>query len=108
MTQVQIAACLGISAACLSEHKGMDDKLKKAIEKGTAQGIRLVTAKLMKKVVSDDLGAIIFYLKCKAGWKETQVLEVSDIIENKEDNGENLQGATVNYMAVMQGITGKK
>jgi hypothetical protein len=79
MTSEQIALCLGISVASLCNKQNEYVEFFEAIKRGKAKGIALVTSELIKNVKAKNVTAQIFYLKCQAKWKETQVLEVEDI-----------------------------
>lgn len=75
MTQQQIADALGISERTLRNRKTESADFADAIKRGQAKGIVIVTNKLMGKALSGDTTAMIFYLKARAGWKETQKLQ---------------------------------
>ena len=81
MTFQQIADCLGIAYETLREKTHEYDAFSAAIKRGKAKGIALVTSELIKNVKNKNVTAQIFYLKCQAKWKETQVLEVEDITQ---------------------------
>lgn len=71
--QVLIAAELGISDATLRKH--YPDELATGVEKANA----LVTEALFKKATAksgpQSVTAAIFWLKARAGWKDTSVVE---------------------------------
>lgn len=71
----QIAMALGCSRSCLDDCRDRDPKLQKVIDRGRAKGIAYVAGKLMKKIDSADLTAIIFYLKAQAGWRDSVRVE---------------------------------
>ncbi len=79
LTQEQIAACLGIGEKTLYEKKHQYPLFAQAIKDGSAKGISIVTNKLFENVLSGNLGAQIFYLKCRANWREVNVQEITII-----------------------------
>ena len=77
LTQEQIAAALGISERTLRSRKGEIADFADAIKRGKAKGIALVTNKLMESIKGGNMTGMIFFLKTQAGWKETNVQEVT-------------------------------
>ena len=77
MTQVQIALALGMGESTLYEKMEKYPEFSEAIKSGKAQGIALVTEKLLEKVMGMDTTIILFYLKCQAGWRDSQDLNVT-------------------------------
>ena len=76
LTREQIALCLGISETTLYDRQRESEEFAQAIKKGEAVGIQQVANKLFSKATVDgDTTSLIFYLKTRAGWKETQVNE---------------------------------
>lgn len=45
------------------------------LDRGKAEANAKATGKLFKLVDRENLGAIAFWLKCQAGWRERQVIE---------------------------------
>lgn len=76
LTQQQIADSLGISVSTLYGRKRENEEFEEAIKRGKAKGIAVVTNELMKQIKSGSVTAMIFFLKARAGWKETQIQEV--------------------------------
>lgn len=89
ITQVNIAAILGISVPTLKAHYGDELKLGKA--KMIAQvGATLFqqavgrpakydgNGRLIQSELKPDRTSAIFIMKTQAGWKETSVVEISD------------------------------
>jgi DNA-binding CsgD family transcriptional regulator len=70
LTEGQIADALGITQNTLTNHKKRNLEFLDAIKRGQAKGIGVVTNKLMEQIKSGNTTAMIFYLKCRAGWKE--------------------------------------
>ena len=76
LNQQQIADALGIGVSTLMAKKNEFVEFQEAIKRGKAKGIAHVTSKLMAKVGAMDTTSILFYLKCQAGWKEVQELDI--------------------------------
>ena len=72
LTEQQIADSLGISRSTLSRRKLDDDTFDTALRKGRAKATVKVCSALMAEVEKGSLRAIIFYLKCRAGWREEE------------------------------------
>lgn len=88
MEQQDIALCLGIRAETLSKKKSEIALLNEAIKRGKARGIARVTAALLANVDNGNVTAQIFYLKCQAKWRDSEVIVISnndDIVKAKED-----------------------
>lgn len=67
------ATGLPISKSALQEHFAVE------LERGAPKANALIAQSLFKKAQGDSNGAVtaaIFYLKCRAGWKETTTVEV--------------------------------
>ena len=77
LTQEQIAAALGISESTLHQRKRDSADFAAAIKRGKAKGIALVTNKLMESIKGGNMTGMIFFLKTQAGWKETNLHEVT-------------------------------
>jgi len=77
LTQEQIALALGISETTLYANKRENADLADAIKRGQAKGVAVVTNKLMESIKGGNMTGMIFFLKCRAGWKETQVIEAN-------------------------------
>ena len=72
LTEQQIAECLGISLSTLNRRKVTDETFDTALRKGKAKAIVTVSNALMRECEKGSLRAIIFYLKCRAGWREEE------------------------------------
>lgn len=79
MDKKDIALCLGMKPSTLQLHQKKDSKFQAALDRGQAAGIAAVTGQLLKGINLGNMTAIIFYLKCRAHWKETSVLETRDL-----------------------------
>ncbi|MCK5445010.1 MAG: hypothetical protein KAI73_05255 [Rhodospirillaceae bacterium] len=71
--QASIAMCIrdGIDVKTLKEHFGPE--LKTALIKANAK----VAGAMFNKAIKGDVGAGRFWLNCRAGWKETNVNEMT-------------------------------
>ena len=78
LTEQQIADSLVISRSTLSRRKADNETFDTALRKGRAKATAKVSNALMKEVEKGSLRAIIFYLKCRAGWREEEP-EICDI-----------------------------
>jgi hypothetical protein len=68
LTESQIADNLGICRATLAKKKIEYSDFLDAIKKGKAKGIHEIANTLFEKAKKGDTTAMIFYLKCRAGW----------------------------------------
>lgn len=79
LTKEQIANCLGISYQTLNEKSKEYSDFSDAIKRGSAKGIATISNALFSSAKTGNTTAQLFYLKCRGGWKETQVNEHSGI-----------------------------
>lgn len=75
LTQQQIADALGMGESTLYEKLHAYPEFAEAIKRGKAKGIAHVANNLLRNVENGNAATQIFYLKCQAGWKETDVHE---------------------------------
>ena len=61
-----------------------------------------MTGQLLKQINLGNMTGIIFYLKSKAGWKETSVVEFKDAMLELPDTCTPEEAAAA-YMAAMRG-----
>ena len=73
----EIALALGISTATLYARKRESEEFKDAIKSGRAKANVFVGGKLMDLVKKGNVAATIFYMKARAGWRETGKLEIT-------------------------------
>lgn len=74
----QMSALLDISTSSFDRIIAQDAQVKGAIEKGRSKAIIEVGKSAYQQAVSGKVPAMtMFYLKCRAGWKETQAHEHS-------------------------------
>jgi transcriptional regulator with XRE-family HTH domain len=69
VTQVDIGLMLGISKPTLEKYYNNELQL------GTAKANAQIAGALYNKAISGDTTSMIFWLKCRAGWKEKIVIE---------------------------------
>lgn len=74
MTLRQISDFYCVPVSYLNKRRKMIDSLNQAIARGQASGTQRVTTKLMELIDSGNLIATLFYLKCRAGWREADKL----------------------------------
>lgn len=94
----EIANDLGISYSTLQSRKRESEEFRIAIKRGKAKANVFVGGKLMEKIKSGDTASIIFYMKSRCGWKETQRIEGEMTTTKKPPEG--LQGI---YNALARG-----
>lgn len=70
MTITQICHVLGISDQTLLRRRGENPAIDEALKRGKARQIHKMAQKLVDLGEAGDLGAIIFYLKAQAGWRD--------------------------------------
>tara|TARA_Y100000114_G_scaffold141925_1_gene148068 strand:- start:669 stop:1082 length:414 start_codon:yes stop_codon:yes gene_type:complete len=70
LTMAQIASVLGMSASSLYEKQKEYLELLESIKRGKDKGIATITNALFNSAKEGNLGAQIFYLKNRAGWKD--------------------------------------
>ena len=85
LSQEQIADYLGIAKSTFQAILDRDPVVFGHYKKGKSKAIASVAQGLLKKALSGDTASAIFYLKTQAGWKETNVQEVTGA------NGEAIQ-----------------
>lgn len=73
----EIANALGISYTTLKARKRESDLFASAIKRGKAKANVFVGGKLMEKIRGGDTASIIFYMKSRCGWKETDRREIT-------------------------------
>lgn len=82
-SEEEIALALGISQATLIRRKKEYADFANAIKRGKAKANVFVGGKLMQKIKNGDTASIIFYLKTRCGWKETQKIE-ADVTQREK------------------------
>ena len=74
-SEEEVARALGISYSTLRRRKASYEQFEQALKRGKAKANIFVGGKLMQACREGNITAIIFYLKTRAGWKETQRIE---------------------------------
>lgn len=77
LTREQIASSLGASASTVYNRLRDDEDFSEAVKRGEARGIGAVASRLMEQINEGNTTAMIFYLKSRAGWKETNRQELT-------------------------------
>ena len=85
-SEEEIALALGVSYATLRRRKADSEQFAQAIKRGKAKANIFVGGKLMQKIKAGDTASIIFYLKTRCGWKETQKIE-ADVTQHEVPEG---------------------
>jgi len=84
LTMEQIADCLGIGLSTLYEKKNEYVDFAEAIKRGQAKGISIVANSLYESAKNGNTTAQIFYMKCRAQWKETTVTEANVTVRQED------------------------
>lgn len=81
LTQDQIADVLEISSRTLRRRLSDDARVLSAYKKGKGETIAAVARSLIFQALNGNTTAAIFFLKCQAGWRETdpRQVDVSEI-----------------------------
>lgn len=77
LSVAQIAGSLGMSESTLRNRLRESEALQLAIDKGRADSVEKVANKLFEAAMNGNVTAMIFFLKCRAGWKETERHELT-------------------------------
>ena len=90
LNKLQVAASLGFCYDTLREREKSNSEFSSALKKGQAAAIAAVTNRLYELAMSGNLGAICFFLKNRAGWRDTP-------LEHSEDDSvpESIEVVTV-------------
>lgn len=76
LTREQIASSLGASASTVYNRLRDDEEFSEAVKRGEALGIGAVASKLMDQINEGNTTAMIFYLKSRAGWRESSEIRL--------------------------------
>lgn len=109
-SEEEIARALGISQATLTRRKQDSDDFAEAIKKGRAKANIFVGGKLMEKIKDGDTASIIFYLKTRAGWKETNRTELTGANGGavKVENAIDLSGVSLENLKAAKALLNVK
>lgn len=83
LTQEQIAHSLGIALGTLCEKKKQYSEFNEAIKRGQASGIKKMANVVFDNAVKGESSSAMFYLKCRAGWREKQEIDLNANVENR-------------------------
>lgn len=83
-TTEQIANYFGIDRSTFYEIRKRQPEVLQQYKKGRARLIEEIASSLIRNAIAGDTAAMIFYLKAKAGWRETQSIETKDITPEKK------------------------
>lgn len=78
----EIAISLGITPRTLYRKKKEFDHFRQAIERGRSRGNNAMANKLWELGMAGNLGAIIFFLKARAGWRDQADPNVNVTVNN--------------------------
>lgn len=82
LTLDQIGILLNCNKKTVQRKINEDEQVKSLYKEGQLNAIQMAGNTLFSLIKQGNLGATIFYLKCRANWKETQVIEnVNEDIE---------------------------
>ena len=84
LTTEQIANYFGIDRSTFYEIRKRQPEVCQQYKKGRARLIEEIASSLIRNAIAGDTAAMIFYLKAKAGWRETQSIETKDITPEKK------------------------
>lgn len=73
----QIADYLGVGRTTFYAMMDRDNEISERYKRGRAKAVGSVAQGLLKEARNGNLGAMIFYLKTQAGWRETNNVEIS-------------------------------
>ena len=76
LTVQQIAGAIGVSKKTFERRVAENSILKDALERGRCRAASIVTGHLFKLAsTGKNIGATIFWIKCRLGWREEEILE---------------------------------
>lgn len=75
--QDEIARALGMCPTTFYARLNESEEVKETLKRGQAKANIFVAGKLMEAIKAGNMTAIIFWLKCRAGWKESQQLDIT-------------------------------
>ena len=75
MSRQQIGSFYGVTGQWIGKLVKKHPELEEAFNAGLAIGINRASNKLMELIDAGNIVAILFYLKCQAGWMEQQYVK---------------------------------
>jgi hypothetical protein len=94
MNHEQICDCLGIHVDTYIEKRKDYPEFGEAVKRGQAKGIAMVTAALQQNMFKGNVTAQIFYLKCKAKWREEDAKNYDDSLDKAKELIRSLKDAS--------------
>lgn len=92
LTMEQIASIFGVNKRTLERRMHEDDRLKDALDSGRAKAHLRISNVAYKMAASGNVPAMtMFWLKCRAGWKETSVQEHSGTLKLEDIVGRSMK-----------------
>lgn len=87
LSQQQIADALGIDYKTLWRRKKRFEEFRRVLDHGKAKGILNVANALYEKaMVEKDTTAMIFFLKCRAGWQDRIAIDMEHHVGGVSDD----------------------
>lgn len=109
-SEEEIALALGVSYGTFQNRKRDSSEFCEAVKKGRAKANIFVGGKLMEKIKNGDTASIIFYLKTRAGWKETSRTELTGANGGavKVENAIDLSGVSLENLKAAKALLNVK
>lgn len=73
LTKAQVADYFGVSEATFRKIEERQPEVSIAYKRGKADVTRKIASKLIEKALEGDNACMMFYLKTRAGWRETDL-----------------------------------
>lgn len=84
LSMEEIAACFGVTKPTFANWLKKYPDLDLAHKRGTAKATQIVVSKLMESIANGNVQSMMFYLDRKAGWKQTQDINVNNTNLNED------------------------
>ena len=94
LTIEQMADYFGIGRNSFTNIMQRQPEVEEAYKRGKAKAIGAVAKGLLQQALAGDKAAAMFYLKTQAGWRETNIQEITGA------NGTTLQAPVFNIVGV--------
>ena len=78
LSQDQIGSVIGCCQQTIIRHKKDNVDFVNAINRGKNKGVAIITNALFESAKGGNLGAQIFFLKNRAGWRDKQDLDITE------------------------------
>lgn len=93
LTMEQIAHNLGIATSTLYVRKNESPEFSEAIKRGQAKGIEAVANKVFENAMAGNVPSALFYLKARAGWRDTPLPDAESESDAPESVSLNVKDA---------------